>query len=66
MPSNLAIDDRLLAEALKLGGEKTKKATVNRALQEFVSRRRQKNLRNLYGKLVWDESFDYKKERSRS
>lgn len=65
MATNLAIDPELLNKALKVGGEKTKKATVNRALQEFIARREQERLLDLFGKLYWDDSFDYKRERSR-
>ncbi len=65
MATNLAIDPELLNRALKVGGEKTKKATVNRALQEFIARREQERLLDLFGKLYWDESFDYKRDRSR-
>ena len=65
MATNLAIDPELLNRALKVGGEKTKKATVNRALQEFIARREQERLLDLFGKLYWDDSFDYKRERSR-
>ena len=65
MATNLAIDPELLDRALELGGEKTKKATVNRALQEFIARREQERLLELFGKFDWDDSFDYKRERSR-
>ena len=65
MATNLAIDPELLNRALKVGGEKTKKATVNRALQEFIARREQERLLDLFGELYWDDSFDYKRERSR-
>lgn len=65
MATNLAIDPELLNKALEIGGEKTKKATVNRALQEFIARREQERLLDLFGKLYWDDSFDYKRERSR-
>ena len=65
MATNLAIDPDLLDKALKVGGEKTKKATVNRALQEFIARREQERLLELFGKFDWDDSFDYKRERSR-
>ncbi len=65
MATNLAIDPELLDRALEVGGEKTKKATVNRALQEFIARREQERLLDLFGKLYWDDSFDYKRERSR-
>ncbi len=65
MATNLAIDPELLDRALEVGGEKTKKATVNRALQEFIARREQERLLELFGKFDWDDSFDYKRERSR-
>ena len=66
MATNLAIDPGLLDKALAIGGEKTKKDTVNRALREFVARREQKRLLGLFGSLDWDEGYDYKGERSRS
>ena len=65
MATNLAIDPMLLEKAFEIGGEKTKKATVNRALREFIARREQERLLDLFGKLDWDESCDYKRERSR-
>lgn len=65
MPTNLAIDPALLDKALKIGGEKTKKATVNRALREFIARRGQERLLDLFGKLDWDGDYDYKRERTR-
>lgn len=65
MATNLAIDNALLEEALALSGERTKKAAVTRALEEFVARRRQKRIRDLFGALEWDRSYDYKRERSR-
>jgi hypothetical protein len=46
--------------------ERTKKAAVTKALQEFIARRKQKRLLELMGKLEWDQSYDYKSERSRS
>ena len=65
MATNLALDPDLIERALKASGEKTKKAAVTRALEEFVTRRSQKRLIDLIGKLEWDESFDYKADRSR-
>ena len=65
MATNLALDPKLIERAVKLSGEKTKKAAVTRALEEFITRRSQKRLVELMGKLEWDESFDYKVERSR-
>ena len=65
MATNLSLDPDLLERALKVSGERTKKAAVTRALEEFIARRRQKRLVDLMGNLDWDRSFDYKAERSR-
>ena len=65
MATNLSLDPKLIERALELSGEKTKKAAVTRALEEFSARRRQKSLVDLMGKLEWDHSFDYKEGRSR-
>lgn len=65
MATNLSIDPELLERALEVSGERTKKAAVTKALQEFIARRKQKRLLELMGKLEWDESFNYKAERSR-
>ena len=65
MATNLALDPELIEHALRVSGEKTKKAAVTRALEEFIARRSQKRLIELMGKLEWDDAFDYKAERSR-
>ena len=65
MATNLAIDPALIERALEVSGERTKKAAVTKALQEFIARREQKQLLELFDSLEWDESFDYKVERSR-
>ena len=65
MATNLQIDPHLIDQALELSGERTKKAAVTRALEEFIARRRQKRLLELMGKLEWDPGYDYKAERSR-
>jgi len=65
MATNLSLDPKLIERALELSGEKTKKAAVTRALEEFIARRRQRALVDLMGKLEWDHSFDYKEGRSR-
>ena len=66
MATNLSIDPRLIEEALEVSGERTKKAAVTKALQEFIARRRQKRLLDLFGKLEWDSSYDYKGKRTRT
>jgi Arc/MetJ family transcription regulator len=63
--TNLALDPELIERALKLSGEKTKKAAVTRALEEFIANLSQKRLADLMGRLEWDRSYDYKAERTR-
>lgn len=65
MATNLSIDPNLLDEALSVGGLNTKKETVNQALTEFVQRRKQREVVDLFGKLPQDEDYDYKKGRRR-
>jgi Arc/MetJ family transcription regulator len=63
MPTNLAIDDQLLEQALTVGGLRTKRETVNEALREFIQRRRRLELVRLVGRVSYDPGYDYKKER---
>jgi Arc/MetJ family transcription regulator len=65
IPTNLSIDPELIEQALEVSGERTKKAAVTKALQEFIARRRQKRRLDLMGKLDWDASYDYKAGRTR-
>ena len=65
MATNLSIDPELIERALELSGERTKKAAVTKALQEFIARRWQKRVLELFGKLEWDAAYDYKAERQR-
>ena len=65
MATNLSLNPKLIERALEVSGERTKKAAVTLALEEFIARRKQRSLVDLMGKLEWDPSFDYKKERSR-
>jgi Arc/MetJ family transcription regulator len=66
MATNLAIDPKLIERALKVSGERTKKAAVTKALEEFIARHDQRRLLDLVGKLEWDPTYNYKKERGRS
>jgi Arc/MetJ family transcription regulator len=63
--TKLSIDPELIDEALERSGERTKKAAVMKALQEFIARRRQKRLLDLMGKREWDSTYDHKAERTR-
>jgi len=65
MATNLAINDDLLKSALEIGGYKSKKDTVNAALEEFIQRRKSEDVIGLFGKVEYDAAYDYKKLRSR-
>jgi len=65
MATNLSIDPKLLDRALAVSGERTKKAAVTRALKEFIARREQKRLVELFHSLDWEPDYNYKAERSR-
>jgi hypothetical protein len=65
MATNLAIDPDLLERAVAVSGERTKTAAVKRALEEFIARREQGKIVELFGSLEWDPQYDYKAARSR-
>jgi Arc/MetJ family transcription regulator len=65
MATNLAINDELLTEAQRVGKHKTKRETVDAALAEYVARRKQRRLVELFGKIDYDPAYDYKRERQR-
>lgn len=63
MATNLAIDDHLIEEAKRIGGHKTKKAVVTEALEEYIQKRRQKQVIDLFGTIDYDPDYDYKSQR---
>lgn len=65
MPTNLDIDPRLLEQAVKVSGERTKTAAVTRALREYVARHEQRRIVDLFAALDWDPQYGYKAERTR-
>lgn len=65
MATNLAINEKLLETAYKIGGYSSKKETVNTALEEFIQKRKSEDLINLFGQIEYDPDYDYKKLRSR-
>ena len=65
MVGSLAINERLLDEAYKIGGDGTKKKTINTALKEFIQRRKSEDLIKLFGQIEYDPKYDYKKMRLR-
>jgi len=66
MATNLSINMQLLEEALAVGGLKTKKETVNLALEEFIKRRKAAEFLSMFGTVEYDSDYDYKKARMRS
>lgn len=60
MPTNLALDDQLIADAVKIGCHKTKKEAVTVALREYIQRRKQLRLLDLRGKIEYDPRYDHK------
>jgi len=66
MPTNLAIDDELLSEALRMGGRRTKRETVNEALAEYVQRRKRRHFVKLFGTIDFQADWDHKRSRRRS
>ena len=66
MPTNLALDDRLIERARRVGRHKTKKEAITVALDEYIRRRRQLRLLARFGTITCDPRYDYKAERRRS
>lgn len=66
MATNLALDDALIQEVVKLGGFQTKKAAVTQALLEYVQRHKQAEIIKLFGTVDYDDDYDYKAGRNRS
>jgi len=65
MPTNLAIDDKLIEEARRLGRQKTKKAVVTAALEEYIQRHKQVEILSLFHGIEIDPDYDYKEQRKR-
>ena len=65
MPTNLAIDDKLIEEARKIGRHRTKKEAVTAALDEYIRRRKQLGILEMFGKVDFDPNYDFKRERHR-
>jgi Arc/MetJ family transcription regulator len=63
MPTNLALDDRLIDEARRIGGHSTKKEAVTVALQEYVARHKQLAILDLFGTMDFDKAYDAHRSR---
>ena len=58
MRTNIVIDDKLMSEAMKVAGTKTKRETVEQGLRLLVRLRQQENVRRLRGKLHWQGDLE--------
>ena len=65
MATNLALDDKLIIQAQKVGHHKTKKETVTEALKEYIDHKKQLEIVELFGAIDFDKDYDYKKLRNR-
>jgi len=65
MATNLALDDRLILDAVRLGGHKTKREAVTAALEAYVKAKRRVGILELFGKVDFDPTYDYKAARQR-
>ena len=65
MATNLALDDKLIIKAQKVGHHKTKKEAVTAALNEYISLKKQLEIVDLFGSIDFDKNFNYKKARKR-
>lgn len=65
MATNLALDDKLIMQALKVGHHKTKREAVTTALKEYIAHKKQLAVKKLFGAIDFDPSYDYKKARKR-
>lgn len=65
MATNLALDDRLIMEAVRLGKHKTKREAVTAALDAYVKARKRVGLVEMFGKVEFDPAWDYKAARRR-
>jgi hypothetical protein len=66
MATNLQIDEKLLSRAQRMGRHRTKRETVNAALEEYIRRREQGRVVEIFGTVDYDPMYDYKKQRKRA
>ena len=65
MATNVQLDEKLMAEALRLGKQRSKRALIEAALREYVERRKQAELIGLFGQIDYAPDYDYKALRKR-
>ena len=63
--TNFQIDETLLQEALALGNHHTTHAAIEAALREYIQRRKQLKILELFGTIDYDEDYHYKQQRQK-
>ncbi|HYR27446.1 MAG TPA: type II toxin-antitoxin system VapB family antitoxin [Thermoanaerobaculia bacterium] len=66
MPTSVRLDEQLLNEAQRIGGHRTKRATINEALQEYIQRRKQAKILEAFGTIDFDPKYGHKKQRRKA
>lgn len=65
MPTNLNIDDSLIAKAVVLGKHKSKREAVNTALEEYIKLRKQMRVKELFHTIEYVKGYNYKRQRAK-
>jgi Arc/MetJ family transcription regulator len=65
MATNLALDDDLIIQAQKIGHHRSKKEAVTIALKDYIAQKKQQKIVELFGRIDFDEKYNYKKARMR-
>ncbi|MFH1645003.1 MAG: type II toxin-antitoxin system VapB family antitoxin [Candidatus Omnitrophota bacterium] len=65
MATNLALDDKLILRAKKIGHHKTKREAVTIALEEYIAHKKQLSIKKIFGTIDFDNTYDYKKARKK-
>ena len=66
MATNLQLDDKLILKAVRLGGHKSKKAAVSKALIEYIHQMEQEKIFSMFGTVEYDSEYNYKQQRRRT
>lgn len=65
MATNLALEDKLINEARRIGKHKSKKDAVNAALRDYIRSHKRLKLLDWIGKVEYYDDYDYKAQRNR-
>jgi len=66
MATNLQLDDKLIKQAVAIGGHHTKKAAVTQALSDYIRNLQQERILDLFGKVDFVPEYNYKRQRAKA